>query len=247
VAIAIVIPAYNEAATIAGVARAACAVASPVIVVDDGSTDGTLRCLDGLPVTPLRNGVNRGKGASLWRGLQHAVGEGAAAVITLDGDGQHPADAIPRLIEAYRAHPDRVIIAARLLARERMPPNRRFGNEVADFWISWAAGWPVRDSQSGFRLYPAALITRLRLNPGRARGFVFESEILIEAARLGFRPLAVPIAAIYREDARPSYYRPWRDTLSIIAMVAGKLLAWGMYPSGLFRSKRLAPDVYEAT
>lgn len=242
--IAVVIPAYNEAATIASVARAACAQGSPVIVVDDGSTDATARCLDGLPVTLLRNEVNRGKGASLWRGLQHAVSLGADAVITLDGDGQHPVDAIPRLIAAHRAHPGWLVIAARLQDREQMPANRRFGNEVADFWISWAAGWPIRDSQSGFRLYPAPLIAKLHLDPRRGRSFVFESEILIEAARLGFRPLAVPIAAIYHDDARPSHYRPWRDTLAIIAMVAGKLIAWGMYPAGLIRSKRRPPDVH---
>jgi glycosyltransferase involved in cell wall biosynthesis len=240
----VVIPAYNEAATIATVASAARAVAAPVIVVDDGSTDATARCLDGLDVTVLRNGVNRGKGASLWRGLQLAVADGAAAVITLDGDGQHPADAIPRLIAAHRAHPGRLITAARLRERERMPANRRFGNEVADFWISWAAGWPVRDSQSGYRLYPAALIRQLRLDPGPGRSFVFESEMIIEAARLGFQPLMVPIAAHYPEGARPSHYRPWRDTLAIIAMVAGKLLAWGMYPAGLIRSQRRPPDVF---
>jgi glycosyltransferase involved in cell wall biosynthesis len=242
--IAVVIPAYNEAATIAEVVRGACAANPLVIVVDDGSEDGTQHCLAGLPVTVLRNESNLGKGASLWRGMRHAVARDAKAVVTLDADGQHAPELIPRLVAAHRHHPDRIIVAARLYRREQMPKHRRFGNEVADFWIGWASGWPVADSQSGFRLYPAALVQALRVNPGRGRSFVFESEVLIDAARLGFRPLAVPSEAVYAEDGRASYYRPWRDTIRIVAMVAGKLVVRGMAPAGLIRSRRLPVDVY---
>jgi glycosyltransferase involved in cell wall biosynthesis len=242
--VAVVIPAYNEAATVAEVVQAACAASRLVIVVDDGSEDDTVRRLDGLPVAVLRNGRNCGKGASLWRGMRHAVTLGAEAVVTLDADGQHAPQLIPRLVAAHRDHPDRLIVAARLLCRERMPKNRRFGNEVADFWIGWAAGCPVADSQSGFRLYPAALVNTLRVDPGRGQSFVFESEVLIQAARCGFRPLAVPIEAIYGTNARASYYRPWRDTIRIVAMVAGKLVSRGMAPIGLIRSRRSPVAVY---
>ncbi|MBK8175202.1 MAG: glycosyltransferase family 2 protein [Rhodospirillales bacterium] len=244
--IAVVIPAYNEAATIGAVAKAACTIGALVIVVDDGSADGTSGCLDTAAVTLLRNDANCGKGASLWRGMQQALALGAEAIVTLDGDGQHPPERIGCLVAAHQEYPERVIIAARMLERQRMPETRRFGNEVADFWISWAAGCPIFDSQSGFRLYPAALLANLHLRHGRSRSFVFESEILIEAARRGFRPLAVPIEAVYHNQARRSHYRPWLDTVRIISMVAGKLIRRGMDPAGLICSRRHRPEVYRA-
>lgn len=239
--VAVVIPAYNEAATIADVAAAASGAVDRVIVVDDGSTDGTADQLAPLPIAVVRHAVNRGKGASLWEGMQQAVAAGADAVITMDGDGQHRAADIPRLVAAAATHPGRLIIAARLGQRQTMPRVRRFGNRTADFWISWAAGWPISDTQSGFRLYPAALIHRLTTAGHHAPGFVFESELLIDATRAGFTPLAVPIDAIYRPDARESHYRPVRDTLLIIRMVAGKLLRRGMYLRGLWRSLHPPP------
>lgn len=241
--VAVVIPAYNEAATIAEVAAAACAsdTVDRVVVVDDGSTDGTTDQLAQHSVTVIRHETNLGKGASLWDGMQRAVTEGVEAVITMDGDGQHRAADIPLLVDAAVTHPNRLIIAARLRQRETMPRVRRFGNRTADFWISWAAGWPITDSQSGFRLYPAALIRRLASAGRHAPGFVFESELLIDATRAGFTPLAVPIDAIYRPDARESHYRPVVDTLLIIRMVAGKLLSRGMYLRGLWRSLHRPP------
>jgi glycosyltransferase involved in cell wall biosynthesis len=239
--IACVVPAFNEAASIRGIAAAAACHCPCVIVVDDGSADGTGERLAGLPVDVIRHPENRGKAASLWTGWQHALATGADAVITLDADGQHPPEAIPRLLAAHADHPDRLIIAARLIGRERMPAARRFGNRVADFWISWAAGWPIVDTQSGFRLYPRGLIERVEAAHDRQHGFAFESEVLIDACRAGYRPLAVPIAAIYAPTLRPSHYRPIRDTLAIIRMVAGKLLARGMDLPGLISSRRPLP------
>lgn len=233
-----VIPAFNDGATVAGVAVRA-AACCPVIVVDDGSGDDTAAAvvaLDDAPVTLLRNDANRGKAASLWRGFRHALDAGAEAVISLDADGQHSPEEIPRLIAAAAGHSERIVIAARTLDRGQVPPLRRFANGMANFWISWAAGYRIGDSQSGFRLYPAGLLRRLDIPVGRARGFVFESEVLIEAARLGVRSVSVPIRAIYRDDARASHYRAGLDTLRIVLMVAAKLLRRGMYPRGLYRS-----------
>ncbi len=117
-----------------------------------------------------------------------------------------------------------------------MPLTRRFGNRQADFWISWAAGYPIRDTQSGYRLYPAALLKRLKLRSGRGNSFVYESEVLIEAARLGCYARPVAIEAIYAHNLRKSHFRVGSDTLRIVRMVAAKLLKRGLYPLGLLRS-----------
>ena len=98
--ICIVIPAYNEARTVREVASRALQQLGDVIVVDDGSADGTAAALDGLPVTLVSNPVNMGKGASLWRGFSAALAAGAEAVITLDADGQHRPEDIPRILAA---------------------------------------------------------------------------------------------------------------------------------------------------
>ncbi|MEO5699890.1 MAG: glycosyltransferase family 2 protein [Casimicrobiaceae bacterium] len=237
----VVIPAYNEAATIRDVAVRALCVLPRVIIVDDGSADATSDALAGVAVVVLRNASNCGKAASLVRGFEHALAHGAEAVITLDADCQHRPEDIPLLVEAAHHHRRHIVIAARVLAAEDAPKSRRRANRVADFWIAWAAGHPIADSQSGFRLYPAELLRSIALAHDRAHGFVFESEILIEAAHQGFLTVAVPVAALYPVQARASHFRPVRDIARITRMVAWRLLRSGLNPAGLVRS--LAPSV----
>lgn len=239
--IIVVIPAYNEAATIDGIVDRVKQQVETVIVVDDGSSDDTAARAENAGARVLRQPDNRGKGAALWRGMREALARGAEAIITLDADGQHCPEDIPKLLMASQRWPGRLIIAARLERRECAPPLRRFANGMADFWVSWAAGYPIRDTQSGFRLYPAAFLRRATgPDPGR-RGFAFESALLIQAARLGCYPAAVAIETIYPSQGRPSHYRPWRDTLRIVDLVAWSLLKRGLYPQGLLRSLRLLP------
>lgn len=237
-----VIPAYNEAATIADIVRRSRRQVDWIIVVDDGSDDTTASQLKDVPATVLRHERNQGKGASLWDGMQLALAQGADAVITLDADGQHRPEDIPHLLAASRRYPGALIIAARLQGREQVPSLRRFANRMADFWISWAAGCRIPDTQSGFRLYPAA-VCQLPIAHDHRRGFVFESEILIEAARKGYYPRTVPVEARYARQGRCSYYRPLRDTVRITRMVTWKLLARGLYLRGLLRSLGLLPSL----
>ena len=236
--IAAVIPAFNEAGTIRDVAERTLSQIPWVVVVDDGSTDGTGAALDGLPVTVLRNASNCGKAASLARAMAHVLGEGAEAVITLDGDGQHRPEDIPRLLAARGRHLDAIIIGSRLHEGRNMPRDRYIANRFANFWIAWAAGQPIADSQSGFRVYPAALLRGLSLRCDRAASFVYESEILIEAGRRGVKVVAVPVPAIYEARGRRSHFKPVLDIARIVRMVAWKLLARGLYLRGLVASLR---------
>jgi len=233
---ALVIPAYNEAATIADVVVRSLRCIADVIVVDDGSTDATAERLAKMPVTVLRHERNLGKSASLIDGLALAVEKGAAAVITMDGDGQHPPEEIPRLVRAAIEKSGSIIIAARS-KRSGAPWLRRFANKFADFWVSWAAGCPMDDTQSGFRVYPAELITRIARDSSCRTGFVFESRVLIDAARAGWRISSVSVEALYSPHARRSHYRPLLDTWQITRMVAAQLARRGLDPVGLSRSR----------
>lgn len=233
---AVVIPAYNEAATIRDVVGRALSQRVRVIVVDDGSQDGTSEALGNLPVTVLRNPRNLGKGASLQRGMELALQEGMTAVMTLDGDGQHEPEDIPSVIAAHRRDPRAIVIGSRLHDRHKIPRARYYANRVANFGISWAAGQCIPDSQSGFRLYPTEVICAIGMTRKRAAGFVLESEVLIEAARRGIMIRSVPVAAIYGRHLRRSHFRQIKDIALIVRMVVWKLLSRGLYLSGLMRS-----------
>jgi glycosyltransferase involved in cell wall biosynthesis len=236
--VAAVIPAYNEAGTIRHVAERTLRQVQHVIVVDDGSTDGTSAALAGLPLVLLSNAENRGKGASLWRGIERALSEGVETVVTLDGDGQHAPEEIARLLTAHAQDRNAIIIASRMQDRLRIPRDRYLAQRVGDFCIGWAARRPIEDSQSGFRIYPAALFRSLKVRTGRAGGFVFESEILIDAARAGTEVITVPVPAIYEQRGRRSHFRPVLDFTLIGWMVACKIVSRGFDPVGLARSLR---------
>ena len=232
----IAIPAYNEERTIRGLAQAALALCPRVIVVDDGSSDGTAVELDGLPVTLLRHAVNQGKAAGLRSAFANALQQDAQCVIALDGDGQHtPGDAV-NLLRAWRRHPKSMVIGSRLHDRSQFPLARWCANRFACFWISWAAGHPIADSQSGFRVYSAAVMTLALAGGVRGSRFTFESEILIEAADHGHLTLAVAIPGRYPQNARRSHFRPVVDIAKIVVMVGARLLKKGMHPLGLWRS-----------
>ncbi len=236
---AIVIPALNEASTIVDVAKRALRHSQHVIVIDDASADGTGELLSDLPVTVLRHTANRGKGASLAHGFRDALTRDIDGIITLDADGQHRPDDIPEFLARAKREPGKIIIGSRIADRAARPAVRYRANRIADFWISWASGYPVEDSQSGFRLYPRQILESVHANHDLRHGFVFESEILINAAHAGYRSVAVSIPALYEAATkRHSYFRPVADICRIIAMVAFKLLSRGMYPKGLYQMLR---------
>ena len=232
---AVVIPAYTEEGTVRDIAERSLMQCDKVIIVDDGSSDKTSEVLHGLPITLLRNETNMGKAASLWRGMQVAMESDIDGVITLDGDGQHRPEDIPSLIELANDSPDSIIIGSRLHDKEAIPASRYRANRFANFWIAWASGFPIEDSQSGFRYYPASLLKSIKLDTAREKSFVFESEVLIEAGSRGVRTKAVQIPAIYGAAMRPSHFQSVKDIMRITRMVAGRLFRNGMNLPGFYR------------
>ena len=228
--IAVVIPALNEALRIREVVQGALAQCPRVIVVDDGSDDDTVARVADLPVTLLRHASRMGKGASLRDGFREALRQGARAVLTMDGDGQHSAADIPRMLAAANRHPGCVVIGARLRRRSQKPFFRRLANEFGDWGLAWGTGYQVADSQSGQRLYPAA-VAALDDVPGE--DFVFESQIMISAARrLGTRCVSIPIESRYKcvhshEQFRASHFRPLRDLWRITSHIVRQAVAYG--------------------
>lgn len=237
----IAIPAYNEVRTIRLLAVEALAQCPSVIVVDDGSNDGTAEQLKGLPVTLLVHESNQGKAASLRTAFRHALERGARCAISIDGDGQHSLADAAGLLGTWLLCPQRIIIGSRLQDRSEFPLARYRANRFACFWISWAAGHPIADSQSGFRVYPREVMQLALTNKVQSNRFTFESEILIVAASRGHPTVAIAIPGSYPVNCRHSHFRPVADIAKIVLMVAGKLLKQGMAPVGLWRSLKRAP------
>jgi len=103
-----------------------------------------------------------------------SVSLGAKSVVTLHGDGQHSPDDIGRLLKTVQRFPDQIVIAARLHDKQNFPSRRYYVNQYASFWISWAAGYPIADAQSGFPVYPATLLRQLTRQDVSWNGFVID-------------------------------------------------------------------------
>ena len=227
--IAVVIPALNEVLRIREVVAGALRHCPNVILVDDGSDDGTAEAVADLPITIIRHPARMGKGAGLRDGFAEAMQRGFDAVLSMDGDGQHSADDIPRLLATANRFPGWIVIGARLRKRANQPLYRRLANEFGDWGIAWGTGYQVADSQSGQRLYPAA-VCALGCSGIPGEDFVFEAQIVMSAAqRLGTRCVSVPIEARYNQihgapDFRPSHFRPLRDLWRITSHIVTQCL-----------------------
>ena len=246
--VAVLIPALNEELRIRDVVQGALAHCPNVIVIDDGSTDVTIERIADLPVTVIRHAACMGKGESLRDGFHEAASRGYAGVLTMDGDGQHSASDIPRLLAAAARYPQRIVIGARLRKRAKQPKYRRFANEFGDWGIGWACGYPLADSQSGQRYYPIAVAA---LGDIASDGFVFEADILIQASRrLGTRVVAVPIESRYQDAAQPkhfrrSHFRPVRDLYRIVSHTVVRIFQFGHAMAQYRRSRQGTPEIFD--
>jgi hypothetical protein len=219
----ILIPVLDEARTIGRVVAEAVRHA-PVIVVDDGSRDGSVVTAREAGAEVIRHPARAGKGRAIWTGIEAARRRGASVVVTLDGDGQHdPAD-VPVLLAAARESPRTVVVGSRMAGAATLPPGRLNAIRVAGFFVNWVSGLRLLDTQSGFRAYPLGLFAEVEPRRG---GFVFETEVLVAAAALGWTVREVPVRAIGQAE-RPSRLRPLADGVPISAYLAGESLRrWG--------------------
>ncbi len=220
---AIVIPALDCAATIESVVGDARRHAECVIVVDDGSSDDTSAIAEAAGATVLRNEVNLGKGASLRRAMEWLTERRFSHALSMDGDGQHLGTQVPLLVEASRRQPEALIVGERVFDHEIVSSIRLFGNRFANRWVEIACGRQVPDTQSGFRVYPIAATLALATRDDR---FAFETEVLIRAVRGGLEVVGVPVETYYPPaDERESQYRPFKDSLRIVAVVLRLILS----------------------
>jgi len=243
--LAVVIPAYNASLHIARVLERLSPLhpADRTWVIDDGSTDDTGAVARRCGAHVVTHAPNRGKGAALLTGFTAACAAGADAVATIDADEQHKPEDLPRMV-AGLAGAD-LVVGARVRTG-RMPPHRRLGNALSAGFLTWLAGTPLPDVQSGYRIHRRVALEALGLvgegAPGRTRrppafrstGYGFESEILVAAARLGFTIANVPIEAVY--DGAPSHLNPAREVPKFVSLYA-RLLAdasrWSAYRAHL--------------
>ena len=195
------IPGYNEGPRIGTVVTAALAHL-PVVVVDDGSTDDTAAQAESAGATVIRQLPNQGKGAALREGFRYALDAGVEAVITLDADGQHDPNEIPRFLEAFAGSNAALIVGRRNF--RQMPPVRRLSNTVGGLVLSAAVGGSIPDNQSGYRLVDRRLMSALL--GSTEDGFAFEVEMIARCIALKLPLLWVPIRTIYAGE--PSHIRP---------------------------------------
>jgi glycosyltransferase involved in cell wall biosynthesis len=203
------IPAYQEGPRIRAVVTGALRHL-PVVVIDDGSTDDTAAAAEMAGATVLRQQPNAGKGAALRAGFRHALTQGAPAVLTLDADGQHDPDEIPRFVDAFAARRPELIIGRR--DTRAMPAVRRVSNVLGGAILALALGRTVPDNQSGYRLIGRTLMGAML--DSIETGFEFEVEMIARCIALCLPIDTVPIRTIY--EGEPSHIRPWRHFTNFI-------------------------------
>ncbi len=212
--IAATIPAYQAAPSVGGVVQRTLCVVTAVLVVDDGSTDATAEVARRAGAEVVSFPGNRGKGCALRHAFELLFARGLDAVVTLDADGQHLPEEIPKLLA--HAEQAELVIGGREALFGAMSRLRRTSNRLSSAAISLAAGTRLGDVQSGFRLYARRLLETTGFPESR---FDAESAVVVRAARRGLRIVSVPVQLGFADGRLTSHYRPLVDSLRIARSV----------------------------
>lgn len=231
----VVAPTYNNAATLDDILARTRALGLPVIVVNDGSTDGTAEVLatarwrNDPDVAVVTHPRNRGKAAALMTAFAAAAEAGFTHAATLDTDGQLDPEQIPALLALSRSHPQALVIGRRDETIEGYPSKNRLGRRLSNLFVWMESGVRVSDSQCGLRVYPVEFVRAAGCRSGR---YGFETEIITRAGWARRAILESPVRCRYFPGEKAvSHFRPWRDSLRAIAM-HGRLLLRALVPMG---------------
>ena len=227
----VLIPSYNPGETVFETVRRARAQWDPVWVVTDGSTDGTPARLlemaatdDGLRIVVLEK--NAGKGNAVLQGITRAAAEGYTHALTMDSDGQHPAELIPQFMAASQAHPAALVLGVPVFDASA-PAIRVQGRKVSNAWANIeTCGGGIGDSLYGFRVYPIADLAAVMAKQRWMRRFDFDPEAAVRLVWRGLVPVTVPAPVKYLSAAEGgvSHFNYVRDNLLLSWMHARLML-----------------------
>lgn len=234
--VCVIIPTYNNAATLGKLIQDVAEYTQDIIVVNDGSTDATAQIARQFPfVQYIGYEKNVGKGWALRQGFAYAE-KNYDYAITIDSDGQHFAKDLPRFLEKLESSPGSIIIGARNMGQASVPGKSSFGNKFSNFWFRVETGIKAPDTQSGYRLYPLQLLKSTRYF---TRKYEFEIEVLVKAAWKGIPIESVPVEVYYApKEKRVSHFRPFRDftRISILNTVLVAITILYIKPRDFFRT-----------
>jgi glycosyltransferase involved in cell wall biosynthesis len=229
----VLIPAYNAGESIARVVKEVALLGPDLttLVIDDGSTDMTAKNAREAGALVRSHSRNMGKGAALRTGFEHFLKTDLKAIVTLDADGQHSPDEIPKLIDRWLVTKADIIIGTRKRDVTRMPLLRVMTNTLSSLLVSLSSGKYIHDSQSGFRLLSRRVIENVKTS---SRGYGAESEILIKAVSRGFTIEAAAVSTIYAGEK--SYVHPLKQPLLFMGLII-KSIFWRFERVGREQSK----------
>jgi glycosyltransferase involved in cell wall biosynthesis len=235
--VCVIIPTYNNAATLAKVIEDVAQYTNHIIVVNDGSTDNTVKIVSRFPAVQFINySQNVGKGWALRKAFRYAIDKGYKYAISIDSDGQHFAKDLPAFISKLEEETNAVIIGARNMGQASVPGGSSFGNNVSNFWFKVETGITSPDTQSGFRLYPLEPLKKMRFI---TRKYEFEIEVLVRLAWKGIKITSVPVTVYYApKEERISHFRPYKDFFRISVLNTILVLITLLYikPRNLLRT-----------
>ena len=213
----VLVPTYDNAATLAGVLDRILEFTDNLLVVNDGSTDSTPQILQKYPQLHLITfPENRGKGDALKTGFLEAENLGYSYVITMDSDGQHYPDDLSVFLDALKnkkpSDPELLVIGSRKMDAPDVPEKSSFGNRCSTFWFRVETGIELQDTQCGYRLYPLKKVNKLELSTSK---FELEIEVLVKAAWEGVRVINLPVKVKYDPEERVTHFRPVQDVTRI--------------------------------
>lgn len=207
--VAALIPAFNCQTTIARVVRGVLAHVPVVLVVDDGSSDDTGGEAQRAGAYLLRLETNRGKGEAVRTGLPWLLARPFTHILMLDADGQHDPEDIPKFLALADQYD--LVVGNRLHTPRAIPAKRFWTNYIGTRALTLMTGFPLEDSQCGFRLVASWVLRRMELI---GRRYSVDTEILVRAGRMRVSFAHVPVKVIY--DGQVSHFRPVRDTVHIV-------------------------------